>query len=105
MLEKTTISGILEDSEVKVQENEFPQDLFETVCEMTTDGLAIIENGRFIWVNEQLCNTFRVKKDYLIGNETLSFVHNEDFEKAKNELSLNRRVVYEARIVRGDGVF
>jgi len=54
MLEKTTISGILEDSEVKVQESEFPQDLFETVCEMTTDGLAIIENGRFIWVNDQL---------------------------------------------------
>jgi PAS domain S-box-containing protein len=107
MGERTTISTILEDSDVKAQaqENEFPQDLFETVCEMTTDGLAIVENGKFLWVNDQLCRTFKINRENLIGTETLRFAHKDDMAKAREELSLNRRVIYEARLLRGDGVY
>jgi PAS domain S-box-containing protein len=105
MVELTTSSLISDIVDVSKQNREFPNDLFKTVSELTTDGLAIIENGVFLLVNDQLLETFHTTRELLIGTKTMDFVHKDDIAKAGEELSLNRKVVYELRIRRGDGAY
>ena len=106
MAEKTTSTLIPKRvGTTKQHDNEFPNDLFKTVSELTTDGLAIIENGVFLLANDQLLNTFQTTREQLIGSQTLNFVHKDDRDTALEELTLNRKVVYELRIRRGDGEF
>ncbi|MGP8217661.1 MAG: histidine kinase dimerization/phosphoacceptor domain -containing protein [Bacteroidia bacterium] len=105
MLKKVIVSGASEDIEVKEKKSDFPQDLFKTVSELTTDGLAILENGRFLLVNDQLLETFKVRREEIIGTETLKFVHKDDIELAIDELRQNRKVFYELKLKRGDGIY
>lgn len=105
MVEKATISNVSEDFEVKENKHDFPQDLFKTVWELATDGMAIVENGRMILVNDQLVATFKTTRETLVGRKTLDFVHEDDIERAVQEVKMNRKVFYELRLKRGDGAY
>lgn len=105
MIDKDTISIISDDINTQSPERDFSQDLFKTVSELTTDGLAIIENGCFMLVNDQLLTTFMYRREDLIGTQTLNFVHKDDLKRAIDELRQNRKVTYEIRLMRNDGVY
>jgi PAS domain S-box-containing protein len=105
MTEKATISNTSNGFEVKNSSGDFPQDLFRTVSEMTTDGLAITENGLFVLVNNQLLATFHLKREEIIGTNTLDLIHPDDVKRAIDEVAQNRKIFYELKVRRGDGVY
>src|SRR5581483_1757529 len=99
----TLITGTLA-PEPQESKHDFPSDLFKVAAEMSNDGMAITENGVALLANDQLMKTFMKKKNEVIGQNLLQHVYPEDLAKAKEEIQKNRRVVYELRVVRGDGV-
>ncbi|HTA82248.1 MAG TPA: PAS domain S-box protein, partial [Bacteroidia bacterium] len=105
MAEKTIISNVSEGFEVKENVSDFPKDLFTTVSELTTDGLAITEKGHFLLVNDQLLSTFKLKREELIGSDSLELIHKDDVARAMDEVTRNRKVFYELRVRRGDGLY
>ncbi|HSY77527.1 MAG TPA: PAS domain S-box protein, partial [Bacteroidia bacterium] len=105
MFEKAIIDNTSNGFVVKGNEQEFPQDLFQTVSELTTDGLAITENGLFVLVNNQLLTTFHLKREEIIGTNTLDLIHKDDVKRAIDEVRQNRKVFYELKVRRGDGVY
>ncbi len=105
MIEKAIISNTSNGFEVKDTEQNFPQDLFKTVSELTTDGLAITDNGHFVLVNDQLLSTFHLKREEIIGTNTLDLIHKDDVQRAIDEVSQNRKIFYELKVRRGDGVY
>lgn len=105
MIKKTTVTGDSKAFGVNGNEPEFPQDLFKTVADLTTDGLAITENGIFLLVNDQLLTTFHLKREEIIGTNTLDLIHQDDVQRAMQEVEQNRKIFYELKVRRGDGVY
>ena len=85
--------------------NDSQLDLFLTLAELTTDGIAIIGNEGILFVNQQLLNIFRTTREEFLYNQTSEFVHKEDLEKTMGEHKEIRRVLYEVKLRRGDGVY
>jgi PAS domain S-box-containing protein len=105
MAEKTIVSNVSEGFEVKKIDDDFTDDLFKTVCDLTTDGLAITENGHFLHVNDQLLAIFKLKREQIIGKNSIDLIHKDDVAKAMEEVAQNRKILYELRVRRGDGIF
>jgi PAS domain S-box-containing protein len=97
------IVGTVEPKQQEIRPD-FPSDLFKVAAEMSNDGMAITYNGVALLANEQLLKTFQKKRNEIIGQSLLQHVYPEDVLKAKEEIQKNRRIVYELRAVRGDGV-
>lgn len=98
----TQIAGTVAPDE-PLDSQEFPSDLFKVAAEMSNDGMTITYNGVALLANKQLLETFQKKKKEVIGQNLLQHVYPEDIAKAKEEILKNRRIVYELRIIRGDG--
>jgi PAS domain S-box-containing protein len=105
MIKKATVSSISTGFEVNGNGHDFPQDMFKTVADLTTDGLAITQKGVFLLVNDQLCTTFHLKREKIIGTSTLDLIHEDDVKRAVYEVEQNRKVFYELKVRRGDGIF
>ena len=90
-------------SDETLENQEFPSDLFKVAAEMSNDGMAITYNGVALLANKQLLDTFKKKKKEVVGQNLLQHVYGEDIEKAREEIQKNRRIIYELRVVRGDG--
>jgi len=85
------------------ESQDFPSDLFKVAAEMSDAGMAITHDGIALLANEQLLSTFQKKRSEIIGQNLLQHVYSEDVERAKEEIQKNRKIVYEIRVVRGDG--
>lgn len=96
------IAGTVKPDE-SVENQEFPSDLFKVAAEMSNDGMAITYNGVALLANRQLLETFQKKRKEVVGQNLLQHVYPKDIGKATEEIQKNRRIVYELRVVRGDG--
>ncbi len=105
MIKKAPVSNTSGGFDVSKKGTDFPQDLFKTVSELTTDGLAITEKGFFVLVNDQLLSTFHLKREEIIGTSTLDLIHEDDVKRAISEVEQNRKIFYELKVRRGDGVY
>ncbi len=90
--------------EKDIADDELPTDLFKVASEISDSALAITHNGIAIFANEKLYSTFRKTKEEILGQNLLMHVYPDDVEKAKQEIIKNRKIIYELRVVRGDGV-
>jgi len=86
-----------------IESEEFPSDLFKVAADMSDDGMTITLDGVALLANEQLLNTFQKTREQIIGQNLLQHIYPDDLPKAKEESQKNRKIVYEIRIVRGDG--
>jgi PAS domain S-box-containing protein len=83
--------------------NELPTDLFKVASSISDEALAIAHNGVALFANERLYEIFRKSKQEILDKNLLAHVYPEDVAKAKEEIQKNRKIVYELRVVRGDG--
>ena len=105
MREKATAVNVFEANMEDIEKKISAEDLLDAIMQITSDSLAILENGRFVYVNEQLLQNFKLTRKEVIGVETLKFAHPDDMERAKSELAQNRKVFYEIKLLRGDGIY
>jgi len=91
-------------TEEPTESKEFPSDLFKVAAEMSDVGMAITHDGIALIANDQLLSTFQKKRSEIIGQNLLQHVYPDDVAKASEEIQKNRKIVYELRVVRGDGV-
>jgi len=99
---RTPITAIVEpDSNSEIQE--FPSNLFKIAAEMSNDGMTITYNGVALLVNKQLLEKFNKSQKEIIGQNLLQHVYPADVERAKEEIQKNRKIIYELRVLRGDG--
>src|SRR6185437_5257945 len=53
--------------------------------------------------NKQLLEKFNKSQKEIIGQNLLQHVYPADVERAKEEIQKNRKIIYELRVLRGDG--
>lgn len=103
MKENTIQIAGVEMPDYDIQDKELPTDLFKVASEISDAALAITYNGIAIFANKQLYTTFGKTEEEIIGKNLLLNVYHEDVEKAKQEIQKNRKIIYELRVVKGDG--
>ncbi len=67
------------------------------------EGLAIVEHGRFVDVNERFCEMFGYQRDELIGMSVEALVAPEDRELVRERIRSGYAADYEHRALRKDG--
>ncbi len=86
------------------------EETYRTAVERANDGIAIIQDGRFKYVNPRLAEIAGHSVEVLIGSPFDEYIHPDD--RAKVIRRYERRMagdevepVYEAKLGRGDGVY
>ena len=71
--------------------------------ELTSDALALSEDGVILDCNETLCRIIGYARDEVIGRRIVTLVMPEDREKVREHVSKNSDEPYEHRMMRKDG--
>lgn len=82
---------------------DFPESLFKAAFKITNNGVAIIDKSIALEVNEHVLKILRMTKEQVVGADLLKFIYKEDIPRAEEEIRKNREVIYQIRIIRGDG--
>jgi diguanylate cyclase (GGDEF)-like protein/PAS domain S-box-containing protein len=54
------------------------KELYRTALESSNDGVAIIQGGRYVYINEKFVDRIGQSKDELMGSSPISLVHPDD---------------------------
>ena len=57
--------------------------LYRTALESTSDGVSIVQDGRYVYINEKFLNTLRIPHENPIGMPIGALVHRDDQERLK----------------------
>jgi two-component system, cell cycle sensor histidine kinase and response regulator CckA len=79
------------------------EERFRILAEAASEGIAIIENGRFVDVSEQYALMFRGDRVAFVGREVVSFVTPESRGAVAERIRLRSEEPYEHRGLRLDG--
>ncbi len=97
--ERKKVQKALEESEA----------IYRKTLESTSDGVAIVQNGRYVYFNEQLLRTLGLPKEYRAGGEPLgALVHTDDARVIRESYSKHLRGEpspnkFDIRVNRPDG--
>lgn len=83
--------------------------LYRTAFEESNDGVVIVRDGQYLYVNQRFLSTLNCTGENLLGKPYGSFMHPDDREMSRRYHQLRSEGQeaprnYEARLVRTDGV-
>ncbi|MFB3926499.1 MAG: PAS domain S-box protein [Syntrophales bacterium] len=83
------------------------EELYRTVTDHSPVGVYVSQNGKFVYVNEQIKKYMGYSQEDLIGMETIRLVHPEDQKRVSEDavkmLNMERSSPYEFRAITKDG--
>ncbi len=83
------------------------EELYRTLAERSFANVYVVQDGRFFFVNSNTVKTFGYEPEEIIGQRSLYFVHEEDWEQVKthsrNMLTGQRLSPYEYRLMTKTG--
>ncbi|WP_066496230.1 diguanylate cyclase [Abyssisolibacter fermentans] len=79
------------------------EERYRQLVDAPFEGIMIINNGKILEINNEICNMSNYKKEELIGKCLFDFIPNEYHKTIEESIKSNKKQYYEAAFIKKDG--